>query len=65
MENRSDPVNHLVCERWQFIIPRVQGGMFIRSPRKGAGRMHVSRFDVLVTVTNVSPTSLWVMVLAG
>ncbi len=56
MENRSDPVNHLVCERWQLINPRAQGGMFIHSPGKGAGRMHVSRFGVLVTVTNVSST---------
>jgi hypothetical protein len=27
--------------------------------------MHVSRFDVLVTVTNVSPTLLWMMVPVG
>jgi hypothetical protein len=39
--------------------------MFIRSAGKGAARMHVSRFDVLVTVTNVSSTSLWVMVPVG
>lgn len=58
-------MDHVVPERWQFINPRVQGGMFIRSPGKRAGRMHVSRFGVLVTVTNVSSTSWWVMVLVG
>ena len=35
------------------------------SSGNGAARMHVSRFDGLVTVTNVSSTSLWVMVRVG
>jgi hypothetical protein len=39
--------------------------MFVRSSGKGAARMYVSWFDVLVTVTNVSPTVLWMMVPVG
>src|SRR5712692_9965934 len=39
--------------------------MFVRSSAKGAARMYVFRFDVLVTVTNVSPTLLWMMVPVG
>ncbi len=65
VEDRSDPVDHLVWERWQFINLRAQGGMFLRSSGKDAARMHVSRFDVLVTATNVSSTFLWVMVPVG
>jgi hypothetical protein len=49
VEDRSDAVDHLVWERWQFINLRIQGGMFVRSSGKGPARMHVSWFDVLVT----------------
>jgi hypothetical protein len=52
-----------IWERWQFINLRTQGGM-LWVPL-GAGRMHVSRFGVLVTVTNTSSTTLWVMVRVG
>jgi hypothetical protein len=65
LENRSDPVSHLVWGRWQSINLQIHGGMIIRSAMKGAARMRVSRFDVPVTVTDVSSTSLWVMVPAG
>jgi hypothetical protein len=65
VEDRSDPVDHLVWERWQFINLRAQGRMFVRSSGKDAARMNVSRFDVLVTVTSVSSTFLWMMVPVG
>src|SRR6266851_7615722 len=50
MGDCSDPADHLVWERWQFIDLRIQGGMFVRSSGEGAAKMHVSRFDVLVTL---------------
>ncbi len=56
MGDRSDPADHLVWERWQFIDLRIQGGMFVRSSGEAAAKMHVSRFDVLVTRAYVTST---------
>src|SRR5713101_4662027 len=65
MGDCSDPADHLVWERWQFIDLRIQGGMFVRSSGEGAAKMHVSRFDVLVTLAYVTSTLLWVVVPVG
>src|SRR6266851_7457070 len=65
MGDCSDPADHLVWERWQFIDLRIQGGMFVRSSGEGAAKMHVSRFDVLVTLAYVTSTVLWVVVPVG
>src|SRR5712692_6976415 len=35
MGDCSDPADHLVWERWQFIDLRIQGGMFVRSSGEG------------------------------
>src|SRR5713101_6553047 len=39
--------------------------MFVRSSGEGAAKMHVSRFDVLVTLAYVTSTVLWVVVPVG
>ena len=39
--------------------------MFVRSSGEGAAKMHVSRFDVLVTLAYVTSTLLWVVVPVG
>jgi hypothetical protein len=61
-EDRSDPVDHLVRERWQFINLRTECGMLVRSSRNGTARMDVSRFDGLMAMTNVAATLLRVVV---
>src|SRR5260370_10453493 len=35
MGDCSDPADHLVWERWQFVALRIQGGMFVRASGEG------------------------------